>query len=241
MKKIAIVGANSDIAKCFTDLAAEHCSEIILIGRKLEELEQQKLRLSGLIDKIETCFCDFEETSEHLIEKVVNFQPSLIFISFGVEFDQESKNLSDLEIDRTVKVNFLTKAKFIQNILEKANPEQKLQIIVISSIAGERGRAVNYWYGASKAALTAFLSGVRQKYSNTAISIHTIKPGFVDTKFLRDKQKSRFLLTSPEYLAAKIYAKVSRKSSIIYPNLRWASISLTIKLIPEFIFKQLRF
>jgi NAD(P)-dependent dehydrogenase (short-subunit alcohol dehydrogenase family) len=54
-------------------------------------------------------------------------------------------------------------------------------IAVISSIAGERGRASNYVYGSAKAIVTKFISGLRQRLYKSNVSAVTIKPGFVDT------------------------------------------------------------
>ena len=54
-------------------------------------------------------------------------------------------------------------------------------IAVISSVAGDRGRASNYVYGSAKAAVSAFTSGLRARLSKAGVSVVTVKPGVVDT------------------------------------------------------------
>ena len=41
-------------------------------------------------------------------------------------------------------------------------------LVGVSSVAGERGRAANYVYGAAKAGFTAFLSGLRNRLARSS-------------------------------------------------------------------------
>ncbi len=54
-------------------------------------------------------------------------------------------------------------------------------LAVISSVAGDRGRKSNYLYGSSKAGLTAFLGGLRNRIDREGVTVLTIKPGPVKT------------------------------------------------------------
>ena len=46
-------------------------------------------------------------------------------------------------------------------------------------IAGLRGRGKNFIYGSAKAALTTFMSGLRNYFNKTNIFIMTVLPGFI--------------------------------------------------------------
>src|SRR3989442_14618569 len=48
-------------------------------------------------------------------------------------------------------------------------------LAVIASVAGDRGRKPNYLYGASKAGLSAFLAGRRNRVDRQRVTIRTIK------------------------------------------------------------------
>ena len=50
-------------------------------------------------------------------------------------------------------------------------------LVGISSMAGERGRAANYVYGAAKAGFAAFLSGLRGRLAASGVRVVTIEPG----------------------------------------------------------------
>jgi short-subunit dehydrogenase len=52
----------------------------------------------------------------------------------------------------------------------------------LSSVAGDRGRQSNFIYGSSKAAFTAYLSGLRNYLFSKKVHVMTVKPGFMETK-----------------------------------------------------------
>ena len=63
-------------------------------------------------------------------------------------------------------------------------------LICLSSVSGVRGRAKNFIYGSAKAALTTFLSGCRNYYSNKNIFIMTVLPGFINNQTKTGKVES---------------------------------------------------
>ena len=74
----------------------------------------------------------------------------------------------------------------------------KGNISVISSVAGIRGRAKNYVYGASKSAINTFFSGLRQRYSKDNISFTSVILGFVNTKMTKDEKINKYLNSEPK-------------------------------------------
>ncbi len=56
----------------------------------------------------------------------------------------------------------------------------------IGSVAGDRGRKGDPCYGASKAALHAWLQGMRHRLQGSGVGVTTIKPGWVRTRMLGD-------------------------------------------------------
>ena len=47
-------------------------------------------------------------------------------------------------------------------------------ILGVSSVAGDRGRKSNYIYGSAKAAMTAYLSGLRNRLSSKNVHVMTV-------------------------------------------------------------------
>jgi hypothetical protein len=107
-------------------------------------------------------------------------------------------------------------------------------------VAGDRGRASNFVYGASKAGLERLLEGLTQKYADSDIHILTVKPGFVDTPMTAGMVERKLLLASPERVALDIQRAVSRRQRVVYTPWFWWVIMLIIRNLPWFVFKRLK-
>ena len=97
----------------------------------------------------------------------------------------------ELSVNETlaeIQTNALS-TKFVDIIANKLEAKRSGTICVISSVAGDRGRASNYVYGSAKAMVTAFTSGLRQRLHKSNVAVVTIKSGFVDTPMTSDFKK----------------------------------------------------
>jgi short-subunit dehydrogenase len=112
-------------------------------------------------------------------------------------------------------------------------------LAAISSVAGDRGRQSNYIYGTTKAALSTFLQGLRNRLSSKNVHVLTIKPGFVDTPMTAHLKRG-LLFATPEKVAQDIIRAIAGKKSVLYTPWFWRWIMLAIKMIPETIFRKLR-
>ncbi len=139
-----------------------------------------------------------------------------------------------LEINATVPMLVLEEAA---RLFEQ---QGRGQIVAIGSVAGDRGRATNYAYGAAKGALEIFLSGLRQRLHTSGVQVLLVKPGFVDTPMTADFKKGP-LWASPERVARDIVRAMERGRSVIYTPWYWRWIMLIIRHIPERIFVRMRF
>ena len=109
---------------------------------------------------------------------------------------------------------------------------------MITSVAGDRGRASNYVYGAAKGAVTLFLGGLRNRLHDTGVHVLTIKPGFVDTPMTAAFPKGP-LWATPERVARGIRSAIRRRRDVVHLPGFWLPIMLVIRSIPERIFKRL--
>jgi decaprenylphospho-beta-D-erythro-pentofuranosid-2-ulose 2-reductase len=108
-------------------------------------------------------------------------------------------------------------------------------LAVISSPAGDRGRASNYVYGAAKAAVTVLAAGLRHRLAAKGVRVLTILPGFVDTPMTASFTKGP-LWASPERVAADIERALDKGFGSVYTPWFWRWIMLIIRHVPERIF-----
>ena len=109
---------------------------------------------------------------------------------------------------------------------------------VASGASSIRGIPNRYVYGASKAGLAAFLSGLRNRLARSGVRVITVKPGLVDTPMTGHLSKNR-LYTSPERVARVVIRAVDGRSDVVYTPWWWRWMMLVLRLIPEPVFKRL--
>jgi short-subunit dehydrogenase len=90
-------------------------------------------------------------------------------------------------------------------------------------------------YGSSKAMITAFTSGLRQRLHKSNVTVTTIKPGLIDSPMTVDFNKN-ILWVMPTYAAKKIVKGIDVGKYFIYVPGFWRLIMIVFKLIPEVIF-----
>lgn len=114
-------------------------------------------------------------------------------------------------------------------------------LVVISSVAGDRGRKSNYYYGATKSALNAMLEGLRGRLREHRVSVINIKPGMVDTPMTAHLPRSPLLADKATVAQAIIKAIAKDKSGTIYTPWYWRYVMLMIKALPPAIMARLNF
>ena len=112
-------------------------------------------------------------------------------------------------------------------------------LAVISSPAGERGRASNYVYGAAKAAVTVFASGLRNRLHAKGVRVITILPGFVDTPMTAQLAKGP-LWAPPERVARDIVHALESGFGVVYTPGFWRWIMSAIRHVPERLFVRMK-
>jgi decaprenylphospho-beta-D-erythro-pentofuranosid-2-ulose 2-reductase len=140
-----------------------------------------------------------------------------------------------------MRTNFEGPALFLGLVAERFLARGSGAIVGVSSVAGDRGRGSNYLYGAAKAGLTAFLSGLRNRLAPTGIRVVTIKPGFVRTRMTAGMKLPPLLTAEPEEVGKAIFRVAEvRGGDVVYVRPIWRAVMMVIGSIPEPIFKRLR-
>ncbi len=246
-KNILIIGATSTIAHSCAVKWAENGARLFLVARNDDKLQQisQDLKARGA-ESVGSYVADLTNFDLHqdIATKSYGFFQGKIdvaLIAHGTLPDQEACQ-KDVNLTLQEFANNGLSVISLLTILGNHFEEQKSgTIAVTSSVAGDRGRKSNYTYGAAKAAVTTFCSGLRARLSGFGVNVLTIKPGFVDTNMTKDLKLPGILVASPKKVASDIHKAINKGSSEIYTPGFWFLIMTVIKFIPEKIFKKLNF
>ena len=249
MKKyqsLLVIGANSELILPLLEEAFEHKIEMHLTYHNSKSNIQKFM--SEKKEKGNVFLYKLDLTDKDSVDKFClnnNIYPDLLILTAGIT--DESLNLDekteDSKISKIFLVNLLSPSQIINSFVEKyfEREDLNLDVVCLSSIAGIRGRKKNMYYSATKAGLNSFLSSLRQKCYKKKIRIFTVLPGYVDTRMISNLSPPKLLVVSPKRICNKIVSSLKRNRQIIYPNFIWKVVSLTLRLIPEKVFKTLKF
>lgn len=243
MKSIVILGATSDIARATALAFGQAGWQPILAGRDLDAVGRIAADLSVRLGRpVPATAFDAERPEFHqAFWQTLPQRPDALFCAVGLLGDQEAARHDPELARRIVTANFSGLLGVLGMAADEFEKRGQGLIIGVSSVAGDRGRAQNYIYGAAKAGLTAFLSGLRQRLSRSGVRIVTVKPGFVDTAMTAGMPLPPALTASPQEVARAILAHAEKGAEVFYVKPIWRLVMLIIRHIPEGIFKGLRF
>ena len=109
---------------------------------------------------------------------------------------------------------------------------------VLSSVAGDRGRAENYVYGASKAALSAYASGLGQRLAKKGVVVVTVKPGPVATPMTVSRTARPGLLADVDDVGRRVHKALERGWRVVYAPAYWRLVMGVLKLLPTALFRE---
>jgi short-subunit dehydrogenase len=245
MKNFLVLGASSLIVQKTLELLAKPDVKFYLVGRNEAKLNIVKAHLESVGQSsvfIETAdlmnFDAYKQIFSNSLQAMGYVD--CLFVGYGILPNQQELEQDITKIIENFNVNALGVILFASLVANYFEARNYGSIVVISSVAGDRGRRNNYFYGSAKAALTVFLQGLRHRFAKKNIKVITIKPGLVDTPMTAHLEKN-LLYSNAEKVAKDIFFAISRNKEIVYTPWFWRYIMMVIKLLPEKIFKRLNF
>jgi len=240
-RQIVVVGATSAVAQAAIRLWAARGAALVLVGRNRDALDRVAAdsRVRGAAS-VNTHAGDLADVA-FIDSLCATTTPVVALVAHGSLTDSAHAEASAEYLDYELTLNFVSAAQWLQRLALACERAGGGTVVAISSVAGDRGRGSNHAYGAAKAGLTAFCSGLRARMAAHGVHVITVKPGFIDSPMTAHIAKKGALWATPEAIAAGILKAIDRQRDVVYLPGFWALIMLIIKHVPERIFKRLKF
>jgi decaprenylphospho-beta-D-erythro-pentofuranosid-2-ulose 2-reductase len=242
-KKILVLGATSGIAEATCRIWASQGASLFLVGRNAEKLAAvaQDLKTRGAT-YVDTAVADLDDTDKHpeLLAHAINSLTGMdvAYLAHGILGDQAEAERDFNTAAQILHTNFVAPVSLLTWLANYCVQRQLGTLAVISSVAGDRGRKSNYVYGSSKAGLSAFLGGLRNRIDREGVTVLSIKPGPTRTAMTAGMPKSE-KFADPNAVAESIVKAIAAKKDTLYVPFQWQPIMFVIRNIPERIFKKL--
>jgi short-subunit dehydrogenase len=243
MKRILVLGGYSGIAQKVEEKWARQGASLYLVGRsqaKLEVVRNHLLVLGAKEVYIESADLNNLNAHKSILQRAVASLNGLdlLFVCYGILPDQKMLEEEPEKIVENYNTNAISVIHFVTTSVNYFESRNAGTIAVVTSVAGERGRKSNYFYGSAKACVDIYLEGLRHRLFHSGVKVITIKPGVVDTPMTKELGK-KILIASPERVAEDIIRGIENGKHIIYTPWYWKYILGVIKLLPERIFSKL--
>jgi len=242
-RRILVLGATSGIAEAVCRRWAARGDRLFLVARNEDKLvavaADMRTRGAAYVD---TAVANLDDSAIHaeLLAHAINSLAGLdiAFLALGVLGDQLSAERNFPEAAQILHTNLIAPVSLLIWLGNYCAQRHSGTLAVLSSVAGERGRKSNYVYGSSKAGLTAFVDGLRNRIDREGVRVMTIKPGPVKTTMTAGMKGSE-KFADVDAVAASLVKAIDRGADVVYVPGIWRVIMAVIRSIPERIFKKL--
>jgi decaprenylphospho-beta-D-erythro-pentofuranosid-2-ulose 2-reductase len=242
--RVLLFGASSGIGGALARRLAAEGYDMILAGRDKDDLASRardlEVRYGVATEVVLFDALDFD-SHPGLIEACFQAAPrglEGVAVCHGAMSEPEAA-VSDFATARhMIDVNYASVVSLLDRAAEHFERQQRGFLCVVTSVAGDRGRASNYHYGSSKAALSVYLEGLGVRLGRAGVKVVDVRPGMVDTR-LTYGLPGLVLVAQPETVAADAWRAIRTGRSVVYSPWFWRVIMGIIKLLPNFVFKRL--
>ncbi len=244
-QNLVVFGGTSDIALATAEtLVRAGTRRVILVGRPSPDLDANCEKLASLGAQVHTVGFDALVPEEHakIVDEAFNLvnDVDLVLVAHGVLGDQE-ETLHDVDaVVAMATTNYVGSVSVLAAVAERLTHQGHGDIVVLSSVAGERPRRSNFIYGSTKAGLDSFALGLGDylKANNSGVGVLVVRPGFVHSKMTAGLKPVPLSVT-PEVVAAAILDGLQHQARIIWVPKSLRFVMSALRHLPQSIFRRL--
>ena len=176
MLRVLMLGATSPIARALALHFARDGAQLYLAARNGDEARRiaDDISVRAGVNALSGTF-DAADFAGHdrFIGDVADGLGGLdgVVVCFGTLGDEDASQTEPDEALATLHQNFTGAVSLMTLAARHLEKQRSGFIIVIGSVAGDRGRARNYVYGSAKGALAIFAQGLRGRLAKSGVHV----------------------------------------------------------------------
>ncbi len=216
-KVVLITGASSGIGKQTAIEFAKLGSNIILVARRKNKLEQVENELKQFNVNTLVCVCDVskkdqvEELSKTVLQKFNSID--ILVNNAGFAIYGSVSDLSIDEIESQMETNYFGMIYCVKNFLPLMLKKKSGHIVNVASVAASFGLPGIASYCASKFAMLGFSEGLKHELSGTGVGITVVSPIMVKTDFFNHPSFKKIPKPTLTSLESETVAKAILKAA----------------------------
>jgi len=239
--RLLILGATSGIAAATARVYAAEGARLMLVARdpvRLGNLSEEMLRLGAAACLTAECDLSRDVSREKLADWVAGLGGiDHIHIAYAI-MPPQREAARDLSLAETViHTNFTSTALWALAAADLLEAQGHGALVVLGSVAGDRGRRKNFIYAASKGAIQTLMEGIAHRFVGTPLRAVVVKPGPTATAMTADSPPGR-RMSSPEAIAQIVRRAAERGGPVQYAPRHWRLIMAVVRGLPWWLFRR---
>jgi decaprenylphospho-beta-D-erythro-pentofuranosid-2-ulose 2-reductase len=245
VQSVLVLGGTSDIALATVrKVVARRGARVVLAARKPESCDSAAavLRDAGASEVHSVAF-DATDFASHegfvraTFDRFGDFD--LVLVAFGVLGDQARAEHDPGAALEIVQTNFSGTVSVTVPVVTRLRAQGHGDLVLLSSVAGERVRRSNFVYGSSKAGIDGYYQGVAASLATSGVRVMIVRAGFVHTK-MTDGLKAAPLSVTVDAVADAVVRGLARGREIVWvpPAMRY--VMVVLRHLPVAVFRRLR-
>lgn len=221
-----VTGASSGIGRALVAALARQGWRVGAVARRADLLDQLAAEVRAAGGVIETAVADVADRAGLAaaiqgLERALG-PTELLIANAGVGGDTGAVRMNVPQVEAIMRVNFLGVVYAIEAVLAGMIERRSGHVVGISSVAAFKGLPGAAAYCASKAAVNAYLEGLRIELRKRGVAVTAVCPGFVRTPMVANNPPMPFLM-EPDAAAERILRALPRRPKVFaFPRrMKW--------------------
>lgn len=243
-RALVVVGGSSAIAgACVEQWIGRGVRRVHLIGRRAASLVRARddfaTRFPALDVTASVGDMDAPESVDQLVSRAcASLSPDVVLIAHGDLPDQSECETDLVTLQRTLSINAVSPALFASAFCGKLLEQGRGTLVVIGSVAGDRGRQSNYAYGSAKGLLERFVEGLQHRCNGSRVRVVLAKPGPTASRMTSHLVAQGRRVARVDLVASRIVAGAEAGHRVVYAPGVWRWIMAVIRWIPSPLFER---
>lgn len=240
-RRVVLLGGTSEIGLALVAaLGLPPGATVVLAGRDDGRLMAAAATLPSELGTERVWFdAEAPETHAALFDKLFTEDIDVVIAAFGVLPRQADVEREPMRAVDSFAVNLSGQASALLHAANHMRSQGHGDIVVLSSIAAVRGRRANYVYGAAKAGLDAFASGLADSLHGSGVHVLLVRPGFVRGRMTEGMKPAPFATTPSKVAAASAHALREGKGVVWVPS-SMRFVALAMRCVPRSVWRRLK-
>lgn len=240
--RVLILGANSGIAEATARLYAAEGAALLLVGRNAERLQP----LADALLQLGTSRCEIAVLDLVTADPVVEL-PALaarlggidhLHIAYAIMPEQPLAAVDLAVAAQMMTTNYTSTALWSLAAANLLEAQGHGSLVVLGSVAGDRGRRKNFIYASTKAGIETLVEGIAHRFAGKGPRAVVVKPGPTATAMTANSPPGR-RLTSADDVARIVRQAADRGGPVQYAPRRWRLIMRIVREMPWWLFRRI--